>query len=374
MERTASKDLAGFPFGSRACCLVPLFATLVLGCDKGGTVAPVEAVPAAAPASTGLVLLAPEKGASDVSVFSYADGEPLYRVRVGEGPHEVGSAPDYRHAVVSNYGRSQPGNSISVIDVAARRVAKTISTEAYRRPHDVVFLPDGRQVAVTAEDPGALLVIDLEAGTIEKAILTQQEKSHMVALNRDATRAFVANVKSGSVSVIDLVDDVLIANIPTGEGAEGVAYIASSDEVWVTNREANTVSIVDANSLTVVATLPAPAFPIRARYVQSRDLVLVTAARSDLLYVFDVEQRSPVRTIRLPGLTTAKVETSGRLFGEHFSKGVLPIGILLTPDETHALVTNSYADVISVLNLSTWKVERLIQTSAEPDGLAWGRP
>ncbi|MEM7135006.1 MAG: YncE family protein [Myxococcota bacterium] len=373
MNTDPATCLVGARSESRARGMLALIALLALGCDKG-VVVPVEAGSAVAPSRTGLVLLAPEKGASDLSVFSYTDGELLSRIAVGEGPHEVGSAPDYRRAVVTGYGRARPGNTISVVDVAERRVAKTISTDGYRRPHDVVFLPDGRRVAVTVEEPGALLVIDLELGTIEKAILTQQDKSHMVALNGDATRAFVANVRSGSVSVIDLIEAKLIVNIPTGAGAEGIAFVASRDEVWVTNREADTVSIVDARSLTKVATLSAPTFPIRARYVRSQDLVLVTAAGSDLLYVFDVERRSLARTIRLPGLAAAKVDTSGRLFGERFSEGSAPIGILLTPDETHALVTNSYADVITVLDLRTWKVERLIETNAEPDGLAWGRP
>ncbi|MEM9728394.1 MAG: hypothetical protein AAF997_07400 [Myxococcota bacterium] len=373
MDRTVPNGLVGARFESRARFFLPLVAALAFGCDKHGAVAAVERAPAATSAGAGLVLLAPEKGASDLSVFAYPDGEPLYRVGVDEGPHEVASAPDYRRAVVSNYGRTQPGNSISVIDVPARRVVKTISTEGYRRPHDVVFLPGARQVAVTSEDPGALLVIDLDTGAIEKAIRTQQEKSHMVALNPDATRAFVANVDSGSVSVIDLVDDKLVAIVPTGAGAEGITYVPSTDEVWVTNREADTVSIIDARSLTTVATLPAPAFPIRARYVQSQNLVLVAAAKSDLLYVFDAAQRTRVHALSMPGLAAEDVETSGRLFGGQFSEGAVPIGILITPDETHALVANSYADVISVLSLATWKVERLIPTNAEPDGLAWGR-
>lgn len=326
------------------------------------------------PAPVDLVLLAPEKGAADVSVLQPETGKLLYRVRVGEGPHEVASAPDYRRVVVSNYGKKEPGNSISVIDVSAQAVTKTISTDRYERPHDLVFLPEGRLVAVTVEDPGALLVIDIDTGKIEKAIATEQRKSHMVALNPDATRAFVANVASGSVSVIDLVTNTLVAIVKTDAGAEGITYVPATEEVWVTNRDADTVSVIDGRSLTVIATIPTPTFPIRARYVASQNVVLVAAALSDTVYVLDVERREVARTVQMPGLPTKRVSTTDRLFGDRFSRGVVPIGILLTPGETHAYVANSYADVISVLNLSTWKVERLIPTRAEPDGLAWGRP
>ena len=75
----------------------------------------------------------------------------------------------------------------------------------------------------------------------------------------------------------------------------------------------------------------------------------------------------------MPGLPSKRVEAQGRLFGDGFSKGAVPIGVLLTPDERYAYVASSYADVISVLDLKNWKVERLIEVSREPDGLAWGR-
>ena len=355
----------------------PLFLLLVaaVGCGTSSSKGPTApSTEREQPAPVDLVLLTPEKGAADVSVLQPESGELLTRIRVGEGPHEVASAPDYRRVVVSNYGKKKPGNSISVIDVPAQAVTKTIATHDYERPHDLVFLPEGRLVAVTVEEPGALLVIDIDTGEIEKAIATEQRKSHMLALNPDATRAFVANVASGSVSVIDLVTDTLVAIVKTDAGAEGITYVPSTEEVWVTNRDADNVSVIDGKSLTVIATIPTPTFPIRARYVASQNVVLVAAALTDTIYVLDVERREVVRKIQMPGLPTQRVSTTERLFGDKFSKGVVPIGILLTPDETHAYVANSYADVISVLNLSTWEVERLIPTRAEPDGLAWGRP
>ena len=332
------------------------------------------ATPQSVSAQKGLVLLAPEKGSNHVSVFDPLAGKLLYRLDVNAGPHEVRSSTDLQTVVVSNYGKEKPGHSIGVIDVPGKKVVRTISTGRYGRPHDMAFLPGDTRVVVTTEEPGALLVVDLTEARVVETIATKQRRSHMVALSPDASRAYVTNVQSGSVSVIDLAKKRLIEIVPTGAGAEGVAYVSTTDEIWVTNRVADTVSVIDAKKLTVVATIPTPKFPIRAVFVPTQNLVLVSAAQSDTLYVLDVTTRSIRRTIAMPGMPTKPVTTRARLFGDSFSKGAAPIGILITPDGRYAYVANSYADVISVLDLKSWKVERLIEASREPDGLAWGRP
>jgi YVTN family beta-propeller protein len=81
----------------------------------------------------------------------------------------------------------------------------------------------GNEVAVTTEGTKTLLVVDVEAGKVTVAIETDQDGSHMVALAPAHNRAFVANIGSGSVSVVDLKEKRRIANIPTGAGTEGIA-------------------------------------------------------------------------------------------------------------------------------------------------------
>src|SRR5436853_7426290 len=45
----------------------------------------------------------------------------IAEVPTGTGPHEVTASEDGKLAFVSNYGNETPGNSISVIDLAARK-------------------------------------------------------------------------------------------------------------------------------------------------------------------------------------------------------------------------------------------------------------
>ena len=58
----------------------------------------------------------------------------------------------------------------------------------------------------------------------------------MVVSTPDGARAFVANIGSGSVTVVE--GRKAIRQIPTGKGAEGIAITPDGREVWVVNREA----------------------------------------------------------------------------------------------------------------------------------------
>ena len=84
-----------------------------------------------------------------------------------------------------------------------------------------------------------------------------------VAATPDGRYGFVANIGSGSVTVVDLEKSVKVRDLPTGEGAEGVAVAPDGSEVWITNRSADTISILDVETLEIETTIPCPGFPIR---------------------------------------------------------------------------------------------------------------
>src|SRR5436305_12071200 len=62
----------------------------------------------------------------------------IAEVPTGAGPHEVTASEDGKLAFVSNYGNETPGNSISVIDLAAHKELRRHELGALRRPHGIV--------------------------------------------------------------------------------------------------------------------------------------------------------------------------------------------------------------------------------------------
>jgi YVTN family beta-propeller protein len=313
-------------------------------------------------------LIVLNKAEASASLLDCGTGKEVARVPTGDGPHEVAVSPDGVTAVVANYGvRGAPGSSLTVIDIPDRRARRTIDLGDYHRPHGIQFLPDGRRVIVTVEQEKAVVLVDLEIAAVARAFSTGQRVSHMLVLTPDARRAFVANILSNNVTVVDLDRTEAVANIDTGEGAEGIDISPDGREVWVTNRAADTVSIIDAEGLEVVETLPCASFPIRIKFTPDGRHVLVSNARSGDVAVFDAVTRRELR--RVPMQKEAVGDTSERLFGGTFGQGPVPVGILVEPRGHRAFVAGTNADVVAVIDLQKWEVTGYLTAGREPDGL-----
>ena len=309
------------------------------------------------------------KAEATASLIDLDSGEAVVTLPTGNGPHEAATSPDGRLVVGCNYGnRENPGSSLTVIDVAAARVVKTIDLGEYRRPHGVQWLADGKRVAVTAEENKALLVVDVATGTVEQVIATDQDVSHMVVLAPDGSRAFVANIGSGSMTAIDLVKGERIANVVTGEGAEGIDITPDGREVWVTNRAADTVSVIDAKTLEILDSLDSATFPIRAKLTPDGRNVLVSHARSADISVIDVKARKELRRI---SRQKGSVDNEGKLFGDQFGESSIPIGVVMDPSGKRAWVALAGSDLIPEPDLTTWQITRVLKAGKEPDGMTY---
>jgi YVTN family beta-propeller protein len=317
-------------------------------------------------AGTLVVLNKSEATASLIDVDARA---VVATVPTGVGPHEVSISPDGRRALVANYGSGgDPGSTLTVIDVARGQAVKTIGLGPYRRPHGVQWLADNRRAVVTAEESKALLVVDVDAGSVAFAVVTGQEVSHMVALSPDGARAFVANIGSGSVTAVDLRRRSVVGHVSTGKGAEGIDVTPDGGQVWVANREADTVSVVDTATLAVKATLGSKSFPIRVKVTPDGRKALVSNAGSGELAVFDTTTLTEVRRVAFQAPLAAG---AGRMMAGRFGNSPVPIGIVIEPGGGRAYVALSAADAISIVDLTRWEPIGMLKAGKEPDGMAF---
>ena len=139
----------------------------------------------------GAELLVGNKSADTLWRLSLADGRKLGETPTAPGPHEIAVSPDGQLAVVSEYGRQAPGNTLGVYDTADGRLLRRIDLGTHTRPHGMRFDADSRRLLVTTEGSDALLVVDVE-GKVERAIDLGPGKGHMVALSRDGAVAMSA--------------------------------------------------------------------------------------------------------------------------------------------------------------------------------------
>jgi YVTN family beta-propeller protein len=312
-------------------------------------------------------LVVANKAEATVSLIDLEQGDVVATLGTGEGPHEVGRSPDGRFALVTNYGtRERAGNSLTLIDIVAASAVKTIDLGDYRKPHGVEWL-DNEQAAVTVEANKALIVVDVTRDKVTQSIGTDQEVSHMVALDPARGRAYTANIGSGSITVLDLGKGVRESNIATGEGAEGIAVSASGRHIWVTNRAADTISILDADTLQKAAEISSEGFPIRAT-ATPKGQVLVTRARAGDLAVYDA---ATFEELRVVAFDLESMDVEERLFGDRFGDSSVPIGVIVDSAGERAWVAHANADAITEIDLGSGDIVRTMRAGKEPDGMGF---
>jgi YVTN family beta-propeller protein len=318
-------------------------------------------------------LIVLNKSGNTASIIDLKTGRAVSTIPTGEAPHEVAVSPDGKTAVVADYGvRGKPGNTLTVIDLSSHKVVETISLGMYQRPHGIVFLSDGKRLLVTSETKKSLLLLDLQkkgADKIVKTFATDQEISHMVAITPDNRMAYTANIRSGSITAIDLKSGGPPKIIATGKGAEGIDVSTDGKQVWVTNRAEDTISVIDTVSLKVIKTIPCASFPIRLKFTPGGKEVLVSAARSGELVFINPSTYKVVH--RLPFKLRAADDSTSRLFKNQFEKSPVPIGILLHPTGKWAYVAAAYADRVAVVDVAERKLVKWLATGKEPDGLGF---
>ena len=282
-------------------------------------------------------------------------GQKVQEYATGVAPHEVALSPNKNRAIITNYGDQHPGNSLTIVDLQNKRVKKTISLGKFTRPHGVQWFSDNRRAIVTAEEQQAIIVIDIDNGKILKSIKTDQKVSHMVALGQNESTAYITNLGSGSVSVINLETEEVTTTLPTGDGTEGVAVLPKQNEIWITNRSANTVSVVDHTTNKIIDSSPSSNFPIRAEVSPHQQWVAVSNAKSSEVSIFDAATRDQVQ----------KISTAEK------GKNAMPIGLTFSDDNRFLFVANSQQNNISVIDTNNWKLINTFKTDQTPDGIAY---
>ncbi|HSH44409.1 MAG TPA: hypothetical protein VK966_01000, partial [Longimicrobiales bacterium] len=310
----------------------------------------------AAPGAPGMAgaqagwLLVVNKSGSTLSVLDPATGDEVARIPTGHAPHEVAVSSDGRWAYVTDYGTGpEPGSTVTVVDLEALEAVGTIDLGDHSRPHGVWVALDGG-VWVTTEGSRHLLRVDPTSGEVTLEAETGQEVTHMVVVSERHGRAYTANIGSGTVTAVDVRTGEVLAQVATGEGAEGIDLSEDGERLFVTNRAAGTLSEVDVSSNEVVRELVVGDFPIRVKVIPGGRRALVSNAQANEVAVVDLEEWTVERRIPVDAM---------------------PVGIQIAPDGRTAYVANTAADRISVLDLEDWRVSGALTAGDEPDGMAW---
>lgn len=318
-------------------------------------------------------LLVCNKADHSLSLFAPGERRVVATLPTGRGPHEVAVSPDGSLAVVSDYGDQQPGQTLTVVDLASQQVLRTIElattaadasgqvrSKALQRPHGVRFVAPA-SVVVTSESARRLLLVDVAAGKVVRTWTTPQTTMHMVAVSSDLRRAAATSIREGNVVFFDLAGEAVAGTPPIacGEGSEGLAVQPGTGTVWVGNRAANTVSVVDPTTAQVVKTLSTGDFPFRIVFTPDGARALVTCAESGELLVFDAATHERWREISI------------HADGSELS--ALPMGVTTDPEGRNAYVTCGRGEFVAVVDLAAGAVKDRWAAGRGCDGIAYAR-
>lgn len=312
--------------------------------------------PARRPALTGTVIAVNQQSDS-VTLIDLKTMEAYRHVPVIGGPHEAAASPDGRALLVTNYNKQGVGQqkTLSLIALPGGDVIKTIDLGEYRAPHDVRWV-DPARVVVTSEANQALLLVNVESGTIERVFRTEAGVSHMLALSTDRTRLYCSNMRDGSVSAFDFKTGAKIKDVKTGKECEGVGVTPDGRWVWAGNRAEDTISVIDTRTLEVAKRIASPGFPYRVQFTPDGKFALIPHATASALVVADVASQAIVKSIKL-GMTKVSDPSTA---------GVFP-----HPDSRHAFVTVRNDNSMLVLDLQTGETLARVEVQNSPDGVTY---
>lgn len=300
-----------------------------------------------APAATLLVL---NKEDATLAFIDPGSGTVVATVPTGEGPHEVEVTRDGRSAVVTNYGAQDAGNTLSVVDIPARRERARVDLAGLRRPHGLAVV--GQEAFFTAEDARQVGLLDLSSARITWRFPTEQERTHMIVASRDGRTLFTTNMGSDTVSIIERAGgEAKQTLVKVGDAPEGMDLSPDGRQLWTANAADGTVSIVDAARKTLLKTIDiGTRRSNRLKFTPDGALVLVSDLAAGELVVINARDQSVKK--RLP-----------------IGRGAS--GILVVPDGSRAYVAAAGERRLIVVDLAELTVAGQIATGGGPDGMAW---
>src|SRR5205809_4602573 len=257
-------------------------------------------------------LLVLEKSDNSLAIVDPANLPTVARVPAGPDPHEIVASPDGKLAYISRYGGSDRTlNTISVIDVAARKALAPINLGPLRSVHGLAFA--GGKLYFTAETNKIVGRYDPATQSVDLVLGTGQDRTHMVAVNESLDRIVTSNVSSGTISIIEQVSlptgpprkTWRVINVAAGRGAEGFDVSPDGKEIWTANAQDATVTIIHVASKRVAQTVPIPVKGAnRLKFTPDGKRVLSSglgAGAGANLVVLDSTTRKELKTVDLGG-------------------------------------------------------------------------
>ena len=312
--------------------VLPLLAALLTG---------------ASPAAAATLFITNTKSDS-VSVIDTDTLEVVGTIPVGKGkPNRIVFHPDGKTAWVV-YDKS---HDLGVIDAEGRKLLRRVKIGG--NPYNLAFTPDGRHLLVldwssdTSNDE--VIFYDLKAEKIDGRVEVSTWPAHGV-FSRDGKLVYVSGETAGDVTIIDVTTRTTVGRVVHGGGdAMGLAVTTDGKTLYAAAGENKAILKIDTATNKIVGETPLPGVVHEATLTLDGKYLYTTLRKINKIVVVRTADDKIVATIAQKGF---------------------PDLVTMEPTGRHALVTNRWADLVSVIDLTSHTQVRTIPVGKAPHGMA----
>jgi YVTN family beta-propeller protein len=200
-------------------------------------------------------------------------------------------------------------------------------------------------------------VIDTQTDTVVATLAAGQDPDG-AAVSADGSRVYIANFASDDLTVVDTATRTVVATIPVGAGPVGVALTSDGTRAFVANRAASSVSIVDTLNLVVAETVEVGSGPNAVAITADDKRIFVTNSFTRFPGQLTIIDRLSQPT---HGSEVASVETLEVLRN--------PNRVAVGVGDRHTYVTNFRSWNVSVLDTASKEPVTTVRIAGKPSGV-----
>ena len=287
--------------------------------------------------------------------------EVRWRAALSDVGHEVVASVDGRLAYVPLYGTGgvglpgRSGDGLDVVDLQLGARVDTIPLPPNCRPHFADWAGEGT-LLVTAEGIHSVLSVYLTTYTAKRGgrsrpdireLPTGHPQSHMLAIPRDGSRVYTADVNPGRVTEITLASSERRI-LELAAQVNRISLSTSGKAAYVGDQNEPRLAVVDTRSMTVDRWIPLPGIAFGTAALRDGRL-LVALRQAAQVILLDAKTGTVHGAVSVP-------------------QG--PQRVALADDEQTAYVTCSPGDAVVAIDLAELRMSSTCTPGRDPDGIA----
>lgn len=322
-----------------------------------------------APISSSDRIYTGDQSSNTITVIKPSTGQVLGTISLGDLRLGNNLNPQYVKAVGSHgLGFSPDGKLIVSLAVTSNTVTvfrtedNSVVSQSFvdRNSHEAFFQSDNRHIWVGTRGVDRIDIVDGLKGGVVGYVESYGGPSKVV-FSPDGKTAYANHIRSPSLSVIDVAQRRVVANIT------GLADVFSSDmmispdgqRIWAAHKMVGKVSVIDLTTQKVIGALDTGAETNHAQFAVINNtmhgFVTVAATNETKMYSQPHASKMPVYLGAIP------------------ASGVEPHGLWPSADNTRLYVVNEHSDTVDFIDLTAYppKVLRTINVGQEGQALIY---